>query len=538
MLSSSPDVFGTSPPSAGTASTETTPTRKGRKHVFSRPDGLRAPLKISIPPPQVHPVRAASSLSSSHHSASESGPEDFDVFSGSDTSSDEPSEPTTPRLAVRLLSPRKSGVFAPTPISPSIKISDDLGLGSLSLSGGPPVYSVRTPPSSPRKAMTVRTKAFANLFPRSSSQVGPFQYLRMLNQGSFGTAYIARDVSTGHVVCTKVSVKKPIKGREEHLRGMTAELLAYKRIASAEPHARKWIMDVHGVLQTAKEVVFAMDVMETDLFSFIDATHPPKLVSWWIAQIALGIDALHNMGIIHRDIKPENIFVVPGTNSLRIRIGDFSNAWLAPGDLPQEWSRAYDVAPGEALDPRRLYAISHVGTPAYMAPEIRSKKEWYGPMVDWWALGCTMYDLCVGDQFLFPDDHSIERLRRWHASGRDGATWIKSRVSYISDEAADAIGGLLNYEPRKRYKLDNLLGHPYFRDPETKKSFFAEVKSFPLVPETKGINLAPRQPDATVEHMSMCHAVAKVPEDSDEPEFVDFAWINPHGAWRDSIDDL
>lgn len=115
----------------------------------------------------------------------------------------------------------------------------------------------------------------------------------------------------------------------------------------------------------------------------------------------MGIDALHGMGIIHRDIKPENIFVVPGTSSLRIRIGDFSNAWLAPGDSPEEWSNSYDVEPGKALDSKRLYAIAHVGTEAYMAPEIRARDQWYGPMVDWWALGCTMYDLHVGDQVRF-----------------------------------------------------------------------------------------------------------------------------------------
>ena len=97
------------------------------------------------------------------------------------------------------------------------------------------------------------------------------------------------------------------------------------------------------------------------------------------------------------------------------------------------------------------------------------------------------------------------------------------------------------------------MGHPYFRDPKSKKSVFDEVMSFPLVPETKGtlvpsnrrdlsadsmaagINLAPRHPDATVEHMPVCHAVAK-PTNPDEPEFDDFAWINPSGLWRDSDD--
>ena len=83
------------------------------------------------------------------------------------------------------------------------------------------------------------------------------------------------------------------------------------------------------------------------------------------------------MGIIHRDIKPENIFVVPGTSSVRVRIGDFSNAWLAPGDTPEEWSNSYDIEPGKPLDLKRVYATSHVGTEAYLAPEIRAKNLWF-----------------------------------------------------------------------------------------------------------------------------------------------------------------
>ena len=135
--------------------------------------------------------------------------------------------------------------------------------------------------------MTVRTAAFANLIPRSSSQVGPFQYLRMLNKGSFGTAYIAREIPTGHVFCAKVSTKRPSKReRETHLRGLTAELLAYKRIATAEPHTKKWIMDIHGVLQTAKEVVFAMVRSDCSLHCF-------HVTEWPVGRHGDGLVLIH-----------------------------------------------------------------------------------------------------------------------------------------------------------------------------------------------------------------------------------------------------
>jgi serine/threonine protein kinase len=102
------------------------------------------------------------------------------------------------------------------------------------------------------------------------------------------------------------------------------------------------------------------------------------------------------MGIIHRDIKPENVLIVPGTGAARVRITDFTNAWLAPGDMPEEWQRNYDVEPGAPLEVWRTYSKNCIGTKEYIAPEIRSQ-DWYGPMVDWWAFGCLVYDLLVGD---------------------------------------------------------------------------------------------------------------------------------------------
>ena len=98
---------------------------------------------------------------------------------------------------------------------------------------------------------------------------------------------------------------------------------------------------------------------------------------------ALGIDALHNMGVIHRDIKPENIFLVPGTSQAYVRIGDFTNAWVHDD-------------PSEPLKWWKTYSKRYIGTKEYLAPEIY-RREWYSLTVDWWALGCLLYDLLVGD---------------------------------------------------------------------------------------------------------------------------------------------
>jgi serine/threonine protein kinase len=101
---------------------------------------------------------------------------------------------------------------------------------------------------------------------------------------------------------------------------------------------------------------------------------------------ALGIDALHELGIIHRDIKAGNILVDVREN---VRIADFGLSYVAAYARPldRQWACLTDV----------------VGTPYIMAPEMLQFNVYapdamtYGPPVDWWALGCVLYQLVSPD---------------------------------------------------------------------------------------------------------------------------------------------
>ena len=140
-------------------------------------------------------------------------------------------------------------------------------------------------------------------------------------------------------------------------------------------------------------------LMQSDLLSVIQGPVERSRTRWWIAQVvsnerlasslrsltdsyriqALGIDALHTMGIIHRDIKPENILLDARTNN--VRIADFNAAFLHPGDAP--------------LENGAVYTREYAGSKPYLAPEV-IRRRWYGKMVDWWSLGCMMFDLVSG----------------------------------------------------------------------------------------------------------------------------------------------
>ncbi|KAG1857352.1 kinase-like domain-containing protein, partial [Suillus subalutaceus] len=101
----------------------------------------------------------------------------------------------------------------------------------------------------------------------------------------------------------------------------------------------------------------------------------------WTAQIALGINGLHDIGIIHRDIKAENILIDIREN---VRIIDFGLCYVHTDEGP--------------LERQRGYATGVAGTTYCMAPEVLYNRinfhsVRYGVPVDWWGLGCILYEL-------------------------------------------------------------------------------------------------------------------------------------------------
>jgi serine/threonine protein kinase len=91
------------------------------------------------------------------------------------------------------------------------------------------------------------------------------------------------------------------------------------------------------------------------------------------AQVAGGLDALHQNGLIHRDVKPANILLDPEGNAY---ITDFGLAKDTQGSLL--------TRPGQAL-----------GSLDYMAPE-QIRSEDVGPATDVYALGCVMTECLCG----------------------------------------------------------------------------------------------------------------------------------------------
>ncbi|KAH9934134.1 kinase-like domain-containing protein [Fomitopsis serialis] len=226
--------------------------------------------------------------------------------------------------------------------------------------------------------------------------------------------------------------------------GLLTELLTYKHISKQPANRRAFLMELQAVLQNEDSVLFVMPLMQNDLLSVIQGPVDSSRARWWIAQVALGIDALHAMGIIHRDIKPENVLLDAHTNI--VRITDFNAAFLHPGDAP--------------LETGAVYTREYAGSKPYLAPEI-VRRQWYGKMVDWWSLGCMMFDLVSGE-LLFGDEAQRAKYAKWDAK-KEGTSYLRWAADLTRDEEGVLLG-LLHLAPNSRFQLAQLQRHRYFVD--------------------------------------------------------------------------
>ncbi|KAL1488545.1 hypothetical protein ABEB36_015009 [Hypothenemus hampei] len=98
----------------------------------------------------------------------------------------------------------------------------------------------------------------------------------------------------------------------------------------------------------------------------------PQTAMDYFCQILMGLDHVHEKGIVHRDLKCENIFIT-GKDKNVLKIGDFGISKLMSNNY---------------------FANTIIGTCNYAAPEICDGKP-YNNKTDIWALGCILYELCA-----------------------------------------------------------------------------------------------------------------------------------------------
>jgi serine/threonine protein kinase/DNA-binding beta-propeller fold protein YncE len=117
-------------------------------------------------------------------------------------------------------------------------------------------------------------------------------------------------------------------------------------------------------------------------------------------QIAEGLEAAHEKGVIHRDLKPANVMITAGD---KVKILDFGLA-KALSDETQSVDSSQSPTLTEAMT--RPGVI--LGTAAYMSPE-QAKGKSVDKRADIWAFGCIFYE-CLTGKRVFEGETVTETL--------------------------------------------------------------------------------------------------------------------------------
>ncbi|KAJ3426693.1 cell cycle protein kinase dbf2-related [Anaeramoeba flamelloides] len=237
----------------------------------------------------------------------------------------------------------------------------------------------------------------------------------------------------GEIYALKRVEKKKLKTRKQVQNIWTErEVLAI--------HNSPWLVKLYESFQDDKYLYFVMDYHSGgDLKCLLNQINSLNEDStrFYLAEMILTVDDLHKQGFIHRDLKPENFLI---SSKGHLKLTDFG---LSKNIFPDQknWKATIDRMTKEELNKKKHFTL--VGTPNYMSPEILSRKG-YDNSVDFWSLGCILYELLAGFP-PFSGDEIEETLRNiiFHTKTLTAPT-TNDGQNVIGEEAWDLITVLLD----------------------------------------------------------------------------------------------
>jgi tetratricopeptide (TPR) repeat protein len=220
----------------------------------------------------------------------------------------------------------------------------------------------------------------------AGSRLGRYEIGALIGAGGMGEVYHAHDPRLGRSVAIKI-----VRGRDSITPAQMARFEREARAVGALNHPN--ILTVFDV-GTADGIPFVVSELLTGETLRERLRRRPLPIDEVIAiarQIASGLAAAHEKGIVHRDIKPANLFV---TADGVVKILDFG---LARHDAILDADESSMTAQGFVM-----------GTVGYMSPE-QVRGERADARADVFAFGAVLYEMLAGRR-AFQGDSAVETM--------------------------------------------------------------------------------------------------------------------------------
>ena len=258
-----------------------------------------------------------------------------------------------------------------------------------------------------------------------------FEILDQIGSGSFGKVFKVKLRNTNQIFAMKV-LNKAFLLKKKLLRYAISECKILKE--SNCP----FILKLHYSFQTHDNLYMILDYCPIGDLSYQIELNllEEEEAKFYIAELILAIEYLHQHDIIYRDLKPENILI--GSDG-HIKLADFG---LAKENVTSD-------------NPNKTFC----GSPQYLSPEMLSK-EGTTKASDIYGIGAILYELISGRPPFFAEDQDLMYKKI-----------VENKLifpEFFSEELKDLLKKMLDKDPKKRIGIHNdkndLKSHEFFKE--------------------------------------------------------------------------
>jgi len=266
-------------------------------------------------------------------------------------------------------------------------------------------------------------KCPTNRAPRKPWKLTDFDIGKRLGQGKFGYVVLARERHSRFLCALKILYKEHIKrAKVEHQVRREIQIQFHVRHAN--------ILKLYGYFYDESRIFIILEYAKGgELYNKLKAKKKFDEITAakYIRTLANALAYIHEHHVIHRDIKPENLLLDKNGN---MKLADFG--WSVHTPLHKR--------------------TTVCGTLDYLPPEMIMGQP-HDEKVDNWSLGVLTYEFIVGRP-PFKADGEKATFRRIRA----GELHFPS---HVSQDAQDFIRRLLQRDPSRRMKVQDIYRHPF-----------------------------------------------------------------------------
>ena len=254
-----------------------------------------------------------------------------------------------------------------------------------------------------------------------------FEILEKIGDGGFGKVFKVRQKKTNNIYAMKVLSKAfLIKMNQLHYAITECNVLKSSNCP--------FIIKLHYSFQTPKNLYMILDLCSLgDLkYQIKEYLFEEDDAKFYIAEIILAIEYLHKRDIIYRDLKPENILI---DEDGHFKLADFG---LAKENIINDIPNS-----------------TFCGSPPYLSPEMLSH-EGSTKASDIYGIGVILYEMLNGSTPFYDEDYNL-----MYKNISENRLMFPE---FFSDEVKDLLEKMLEKDPKKRIKIQEIKKHPFFQD--------------------------------------------------------------------------